>query len=572
MVQQSNDPHAGQKVDIRSTGLKILIVDDENMNRKILSRRLAKDGHTPFTAKNGQEGVDLFERETPDLIIMDIMMPVMDGYEATRIIKERAGESFVPIIALTSLEDEKALAGCIEAGADDFLSKPFTSTILNAKIDSLMRIRALYNAVSEQRNEKDREMEFAEKIYSQIIYQGNMDESNVNYWTSPMAIFSGDILLIARSPSGPINVIMGDFTGHGLSAAMGAIPASEIFYAMTARGHSINEIAMELNRKLKQLLPSNIFLAAGIVQMDSDKGTATIWSGAVPDIFILGKEGGVKKRLKSRNLPLGVVDNDTLGSTIEVVALAQGDRLCVFSDGVTEAVRADGEMFEEERLEECLNRHRGSRLLEGVKTAVDKFCGGQSQSDDVTMVEITCDSKAARPMAVQATEISEKSAPLDWGMVVDLSPNRLRDSDPLPMIMQVLMQDDALVQHKENLFLIMSELFTNSLDHGVLRMDGSLKQTMEGMIQYLTEREKALATIETGNIRMEIKHTTHGDERVFVVRVDDSGPGFDHMAKGACLSETCSMGGRGLQLVRSLCKEVIFHGSGNKVEATYVIT
>ncbi|OQY12032.1 MAG: hypothetical protein B6I30_05620, partial [Desulfobacteraceae bacterium 4572_187] len=175
MVQQSNDPHAGQKVDIRSTGLKILIVDDENMSRKILSKRLAKDGHTPFTAKNGQEGVDLFEKENPDLIIMDVMMPVMDGYEATRIIKEKAGESFVPIIALTSLEDEKALAGCIEAGADDFLSKPVTPTILNAKIDSLMRIRALYDTVSEQKNvlgalntEKDLEMEFAEKIYSQI--------------------------------------------------------------------------------------------------------------------------------------------------------------------------------------------------------------------------------------------------------------------------------------------------------------------------------------------------------------------------------------------------------------------
>ena len=391
MEQQSDDSHVGQGVHICSMGLKILVVDDENMSRKILSRGLAKDGHTPFTAKNGQEGVALFERENPDLIIMDIMMPVMDGYEATRIIKERAGESFVPIIALTSLEDEKALAGCIEAGADDFLSKPVTPTILNAKIDSLMRIRALYNAVSEQRNERDREMEFAEKVYSQIVYRGSMEETNINYWSSPMAIFSGDILLIARSPAGPVNVIMGDFTGHGLSAAMGAMPASDIFYAMTAKGYSINEIVMELNRKLKQLLPPNIFLAAAMVQLDSDKGMATIWSGAVPDIFVLGKEGGVKNRFKSRNLPLGVVDNELLGSTVEVIALAEGDRLCIFSDGVTEAVRADGEMFEEERLEECLNRYRGDRLLEAVKAAVDKFCEGQSQSDDVTMVEIICD-------------------------------------------------------------------------------------------------------------------------------------------------------------------------------------
>ena len=117
----------------------------------------------------------------------------------------------------------------------------------------------------------------------------------------------------------------------------------------------------------------------------------------------------------------------------------------------------------------------------------------------------------------------------------------------------------------------MSEFFTNALDHGVLRMDGSLKQTMEGMMQYLTEREKALAVLETGFIRMEIKHTAHRDERVFIVRVEDSGQGFDYVKQGACPPETCSMGGRGLHLVRSLCKEVVFHGSGNKVEATYVI-
>jgi len=557
---------------------KVLVVDDQPVNRGILGKFLAKEGHDVSFAENGKVALSVFDRENPDIVLMDIMMPVMDGYEATRLIKEKSGERFTPVIVLTALDDEKGLAKCITAGADDFLSKPISRTILNAKIDAMMRIRALHDSVQKQKeslgvmlDDRDREMKFAEKIYSQILNRGNMDETHVNYWTSPMAIFSGDILLIARIPSGPTNIIMGDFTGHGLSAAMGAIPASEIFYAMSAKGCSINEIAMELNRRLKELLPANIFLAAALIQMDTVGRTATVWSGAVPDIFILESDGGVKKRLKSRNLPLGVVDNGTLGSTVEITALAEGDRLCAFSDGVTEAARADGEMFGEARLEECLDRNRGIHLLEEVRTAVDKFCGGQSQSDDVTMVKITCDSNVSCPMPVATPEVHDTSTFIDWGMVVELSPNKLRDSDPLPMIMQVLMQDDAVVQHKENLFLIMSELFTNSLDHGLLRMDGSLKQTMEGMIQYLTEREKALAAIETGNIRVEIKHTTHGDERVFVVRVDDSGPGFDHMAKGECLSETCSMGGRGLQLVRSLCKEVVFHGSGNKVEATYVI-
>ena len=576
MAQPSDVPHTGENSETPSAALKILVADDQRLIRKILEKTLGGEGREIVFAENGEEAVAAFERESPDLVIMDIMMPVMDGYEATRTIKEKAGESFVPVIALTSLEDEESLAKCIAVGADDFLSKPFTPTILNAKIDSLMRIRALYDTVNEQKNvlgalneEKDVEMKFAEKIYSQIVYQGSMDETNINYESSPMAIFSGDILLIARNPLGPVNVIMGDFTGHGLSAAMGAIPASDIFYAMSARGNSVNEIAMELNRKLKQLLPSNIFLAAGIVQMDSANGTATIWSGAVPDIFVLGKEGGVKNRIKSRNLPLGVVDNDTLGSTIEVIAMAPGDRLCIFSDGVTEAVRSDGEMFEEERLEECLNRHRGDHLLEAVKADVEKFCGGHSQTDDVTMVEIICDNQAARPPVAETPEVSGKSAPLDWEMVVELSPDRLRDSDPMPMIMRVLMQDDCLVKHKENLFLIMSELYTNGLDYGLLGMDGNLKGTMEGMIQYLTKREEALAAVETGSIRMEIKHTARGGERVFVVRVQDSGPGFDHTAKGPSLEENRTMGGRGIALIRSLCKEVVYHGNGNMVEATY---
>jgi len=255
---------------------------------------------------------------------------------------------------------------------------------------------------------------------------------------------------------------------------------------------------------------------------------------------------------------------------VEVTPLAEGDRLCLFSDGVTEARGTDGELFGEERLEECLSRNQGNNLLKEIKTAVDEFCSGRSQSDDVTMVEIICDSAAACPVDVATPRVSKPKA-LDWGMVIELAPNKIRDMDPLPMIMYVLMQDKALYQHKENIFLIVSEFFTNALDHGLLGMDGTLKQTMEGMIQYFSEREKALAALEDGTIRIEIKNTIHQGDRVLIVVVEDSGPGFDCAIESASLRETCSMGGRGIQLARSLCKEVVFHGCGNKVEATYVI-
>ena len=112
--------------------MKTLVVDDEVFSRMKLKKIMENLGDC-VTAENGKEGIEVFEKENPDIIIMDIMMPVMDGYEATKIIKEKTRGSFVPVICLTALDDEEGLVKCIEAGADDFLSKPINRTILHAK-------------------------------------------------------------------------------------------------------------------------------------------------------------------------------------------------------------------------------------------------------------------------------------------------------------------------------------------------------------------------------------------------------------------------------------------------------
>jgi two-component system, HptB-dependent secretion and biofilm response regulator len=405
----------------------LLIVDDEPNIIKSLKRQLRHEGYDIYSAQSGQAGLDLLKKHNSAVVLSDQMMPEMDGIAFLESVKKFQPDT-VRILLTAYGTLENAIAAVNRSKIFEYLTKPWSDADIKHTIsrafehyDLVVENRRLHKMTREQNkqlneqnealrilmDEKDREMAFAEKIYSKIVYKGSMEENNVNFWTSPLAIFSGDMLLMARSPSGELNGIMGDFTGHGLSAAMGAIPASEVFYAMTAKGYSLNEIAMELNRKLKELLPANMFLAAGLVRMDSAKSTATVWTGAVPDLFILGKEGGVKKRLMSRNFPLGVVDNDMLGSTVEVISLAKGDRLCLFSDGVTEAERADGEMFGEERLEECLNRNRGDHLLEEVRTAVDKFRGGESQSDDVTMVEIICDGNASRPSGATIPKFPE---------------------------------------------------------------------------------------------------------------------------------------------------------------------
>jgi len=110
--------------------MKILLVDDDATNRLVLSAYLKKDGYDTVVAENGQQAIDVFVKEQPGMILMDVMMPVMDGYEATTRIKEIATR-FIPIIFLTAMTDEKALSKCVEVGGDDFLTKPYSRVILN---------------------------------------------------------------------------------------------------------------------------------------------------------------------------------------------------------------------------------------------------------------------------------------------------------------------------------------------------------------------------------------------------------------------------------------------------------
>jgi CheY-like chemotaxis protein len=89
--------------------LKILVADDTDTDRFILETIVKKEGHNVVSAANGQQAVDLFLAESPDMVLMDALMPVMDGFEAARLIKQHAGDKFIPILFLTSLSDAESL-------------------------------------------------------------------------------------------------------------------------------------------------------------------------------------------------------------------------------------------------------------------------------------------------------------------------------------------------------------------------------------------------------------------------------------------------------------------------------
>ena len=133
--------------------LKILVADDTRANREILRVFLEKGGHTVILAGDGREAVERFAAENPDLVIMDVMMPVMDGFEATRQIKARTADRWVPVIFLSALDKDQNIVEGLESGGDDYLAKPINFVVLEAKIQSFARTLQLQSSLEEQRQE-----------------------------------------------------------------------------------------------------------------------------------------------------------------------------------------------------------------------------------------------------------------------------------------------------------------------------------------------------------------------------------------------------------------------------------
>ena len=555
--------------------MRILVVDDEPTNRLILQAMLSKEGHDILQAENGRHAIEVFSEDEVDIVLMDVMMPVMDGYESAREIKKLSGARFIPIIFLTAITDEEALVECIRNGGDDFLTKPYNRIILKAKMDALIRIQELYQTVKTQNNileryqlNSKREQELAEKIFSNIMNYGERELPYIDMIHQPAETFNGDIVLVGKHPTGNICVLVGDFTGHGLASALGAFPAAQIFSAMCKKGFSIAEIIIEINTRMKNLLPTGMFLAAALIQINPVTGEAVIWNGGLPDIFIVGADNKINKTILSSHPPLGVMQTSILDMSAEKLKLQSNERIVVYTDGIIETNNEAGDMYGEPRLVELIENNSELSLTSRVDKQLKEFRQTAEQSDDLTLLEFRFDQEKFGDL-IQAQLMDEQTGK-HWEFTISLNAAVLKGIDTASMLLQMINDMQGLHVHNEILYLIVAELYTNALDYGVLKLDSDLKTTAAGFAQYYEERSKRLANLTDGMIKISVKSDWDVETGHLVVQIEDSGDGFDHKnRKETNMKETIAHHGRGLALLKSLGCEVHFEGKGNTVVADY---
>lgn len=566
---------------VNSKVQKVLVADDDIPNRLILQAILEKQGYNVLLADDGLQAVDVFRREQPDLVLMDIKMPQMDGYEATRKIKAISGDTFVPVIFLTATTDSEGLAKCVESGGDDFLTKPYNRVLLQARIDALLRIRELYNTVQTQRNELashqkrlDRERQLAKRLFSNILETGALDLPYVQSMLSPMSLFSGDILMAAAKPSGGLHILLGDFTGHGLAAAIGALPVSSVFYGMSAKGYSIAEIVTEINIKLNTILPTDMFLAACVVDINPGSHTMSVWNGGIPSVLVYGEEEReIVRTVPPRHLPLGIVSNDNFIRQVDVVEMRQHDRIFIHSDGITETTNPAGEMFGRTRLENIfVDSKQPEGLFNDIRASLVSFIAGADQQDDMTLIEIQYDQAQLENTVHSDDSVREEHASqpaATWSLSMELGAGLMSNFDPLPLLIKSVCDMQGLRGQRQQLYTVFSELFSNALDHGILGLDSKLKQTADGFAKYYLERSERLATLSEGSISVDIHHQPDESGGVLTIRFVDSGKGFNYKKQPPSLESNLGHSGRGIQLLNSICDEITYKEAGNVVEVTY---
>lgn len=188
----------------------------------------------------------------------------------------------------------------------------------------------------------------AEQLFSGAVEQGNVCLDQVKLHKQPASTFSGDVRLTAYRPNEDLHVLLDDFTGHGLTSAVGAVPLVEIFRAMTAKEYEAEDILRQINSKLSILLPAGIFLAAGFTTISQD-GYCSFWNGGMPDILVLSPECDVVLRIESSDPPLGITLRlDQL--TMKHMTLDAQSTMLTVSDGVLEARNLEGDYLGEKRL------------------------------------------------------------------------------------------------------------------------------------------------------------------------------------------------------------------------------
>jgi sigma-B regulation protein RsbU (phosphoserine phosphatase) len=369
---------------------RVLLVDDAKTNLDILVEGLKSD-HKLSLALNGETALQVAARTPPDLVLLDIVMPGMDGYEVCRRLRQMPQTAEVPIMFLSSLEEVQDKTRGFEVGGNDYLTKPFEMLEVKARVRSLLKAKAYNDAVKEQIAS---ELRVAREIQMGMVphdFSGVEQAYGVSFGAvlEPAREVGGDLYGVC--PAGPrrLVVFVGDVSGKGIPASMFMVRAISLALLLAREVAEPERILTRLNDELAQDNPSGMFVTFLCAVYEPASARLVLANGGHCRPVLL--PAGKPPRWAVQNLGTALGLEPALQFERTELELCSGDALVLYSDGVSEAFNSQEKCYGNERLladASTFAGHSAGAITTGLLQKVRAFAGTAPQSDDIAILAV----------------------------------------------------------------------------------------------------------------------------------------------------------------------------------------
>jgi sigma-B regulation protein RsbU (phosphoserine phosphatase) len=391
----------GEILDAGPTGPRLLVVDDNEDNRYTLILRLELEGYQEISvADDGEAAIELLRTQEFDLVLLDVMMPKLDGYQVLERLKAEGRLHNIPVIMISALNEIESVVRCIELGAVDYLSKPFDPVLLKARVGASLEKKRLRDEVRAHLARMEEELESARQLQMNMVptvFPPPSKQRPIEIFAmmEPAREVGGDLYDFFDCDDGTLCFLIGDVSGKGVPAALFMARAKNLIRLITRLARGADgaapgpaEIVDMVNRELCQDNAGMMFVTLFFGMLDPKTGDLRFTNaGHNPPYRLDGK--AVEAVTLSKGRPLGLRTTSTYETGS--LTLAAGETLYLYTDGVTEAHNRTGELFAEQRLEAVLRESAGDStniVVTAVGDAVQRFADGAAQSDDITAMAL----------------------------------------------------------------------------------------------------------------------------------------------------------------------------------------
>jgi serine phosphatase RsbU (regulator of sigma subunit) len=371
--------------------MRILLAEDSAASRFLLRRAVEELGHDCIVAEDGLQAWERYKQARPEVVISDWIMPGLDGDELCRRIRADEGGPYTYFVMLTSLEDKEHVLRGMQAGVDDYLTKPLDRNDLGARLIAASRVTALHRQIVAQQAELQNEISMAAGIQMGLLPTAPPEVPGVDLagLCLPAANVGGDYYDLILDDEGRLVILIADVAGHSIGSALLMAMARSVLRREVAEGHSPATVLAVTNRAMHHdLVNAGLFITMFCALYDP-WGSRLTYANAGHNPPIVARAAGATLELDADGAAIGFLEDvDFEEKTLDI---ERGDALLLYTDGVVEALGVGDEPFGEERLAETVSAMApagATATIDAIVDALNDFTGGAHQRDDITMVAL----------------------------------------------------------------------------------------------------------------------------------------------------------------------------------------